>query len=94
MLASTFKVPGVANTPKPITSDSTPAAWAVIQARAANADSIRVGDSTITSTSGGTLLAAGGSIAMPFQGGPGAYDLSDIYLVAGNTTDGVDVNYA
>lgn len=70
----------------PLTTTDTFARWVVIQNNAAN--SMRVGDSTVTSTKG-ILLASGspgGSVTLPEEHTPSTtYDLSQIYILGTNT---------
>lgn len=93
--AKTFSGTG----PQALAASRTPAAWVIVQSRAGNAGTMRIVDSvatlngTVTPTTGGTVLAVGGSITMPFGGAPGFYDLENIYAVEVTNNDGVDISY-
>ena len=85
--------------PQTLAAARTPAGWIVLQARSANAGTIRIVSSdacqngAITPTTGGTVLAAGASLTMPSFGAPLTYDLRNVYAIPSNSGDGLDISY-
>ena len=69
----------------------TPANWVLIVAPAANASSVRFGDSTTSSTSG-VVIPKGTSLLTPATSNAESLDLSQLYVLVANS-DTVSVIY-
>jgi hypothetical protein len=85
-------------TPQALSDDRIAASWVLIQSRTGNAtlrvvDSIATANGSITPTTGGTVLSAGGTLLLPFNGCPLTYDLQNIYCVQVTSGNGVDISY-
>ena len=74
-----------------LSATSIRAAWVQIQGVTLTGQA-RVGDSKITTTRGGVLVAAGDAQFFPTQGNANAYDLSTIFVL-GTNGDKVAVLY-
>ena len=96
MVHSGSTVPGSTSPTPLVAAATTPtkAGWVLVQARSTNTGTIRIGDSTITSSAGGSVLVAGASIMYPWNGAPNTYDLQGIFIISSaGGTEGVDWSY-
>jgi hypothetical protein len=83
---------------KQVATSSFKVSWLIIQSAAGNSGLIAVGDSTITTTTGGVLAAGtgsnpGDSIMLPALANTYPYDLSTIYFACANSGDKITYVY-
>ena len=83
-----------AGTAVPLSATRIAAVWVFLQAKVANTGKIYVGTSDVSSTSFGVELSSLDGYAIPPTSALNIYDLSDIYIDAGVSGDGVTVHYA
>lgn len=77
-----------------VSATSIPAAWWIIQAPFANAGSIYVGQTAVSSTTGAEIKA-GGSITAQARGGASAsYNMNQVFFACGTNTDAIVYVYA
>ncbi len=93
MLHSTTKTVAVAGIRERLSPTRVPAAWVMVQPLVGNGNSVYVGDSTVSATRGTRLLNTSPPVLFPFMGGPGAYDLYDIWVDAAVNTEGISISY-